>query len=437
MTDPPADSSDSSSDPSGPGASDPLRRPGFTMFWTAETVSAFGTTITQFALQVLVVITLSGTATEVGLLNAARWLPYLLFGLIVGALVDRWRRQPVLVATDLARAVLLGAIPAMWLLEWLTLPAVLIIVAAFGLISLINDAATQSILPRLVPRSALLAANARLDQSSTVAQTTGPALAGGLVSLIGAPIAVLVDAATYLVSAVLTSRIAVIEPTAPARTLSARAVGRDIAAGLRWTYRHRTLAPLAISTHGWFGFNAVLTTVVVPFALLSLGLTAFQLGLALACAGVGGFVGAALATRLGLRLGAGWAVIACRALTPVATMLILLAPDGRPVVALALLSLGQLVYGFELGASNANEMGYRQAVTPDDLQARMNTTMRSVNRAVVVVGAPLAGVLADSIGYRPTLWVAMVGFVASSGWLVASPLRHARHTDQPPGGTQV
>nr|QQZ49200.1 MFS transporter [Phenylobacterium glaciei] len=141
-----------------------LPPPGFLAFWTAETVSEFGSYVTTLALQVLVVLTLHGSATQVGLLNASRWLPYLVLGLILGALVDRWRRKPILVATDLGRALLLGVIPGLWLLGWLSLPILMVFVALFGVLTLLNDAASQSFVPRLVSAPDLLAANARLDQ---------------------------------------------------------------------------------------------------------------------------------------------------------------------------------------------------------------------------------------------------------------------------------
>lgn len=187
---------------------DVFRLPGFLSFWAAETVSAFGTHITTLALQVLVIVTLSGSATDVGLLNAARWLPYLLFGLFLGAWMDRRRRKPILIATDFARAALLGAIPALWVLGWLGLPAVLAFAALLGAFTLLNDSASQSFVPRLAPREMLVAANARLDQGAAVAQTSGPAVAGALVSLMTAPFALIVDAASYLFSAVAIARLA-------------------------------------------------------------------------------------------------------------------------------------------------------------------------------------------------------------------------------------
>lgn len=406
--------------------------PGFLAFWTASTVSDFGSYVTALALQVLVVVTLKGTATDVGLVSAARWLPYLLLGLVVGALVDRYRRMPVLVATDVARAILLGAIPALWLTGWLNLPVLMLFVAGFGVLTLVNDAADQSFVPRLVPGPALLAANARLDQGSTAAQTSGPVLAGALVTLIGAPLAVLVDAASYLISAILLATGVRVSEPAPAPRGRQLDLRREIGEGLRYVYRHRTLAPFALSTHGWFLFNSVLNTVFAPFVLVGLGLSPFELGVALAAAGVGGLAGSLMAARLGMRWGAGRVVIGCRVVDAAACATIALAPGaGGHLLAVAILALGQGVYGLALGASNANEMGYRQAVTPDVLQSRMNTTMRSLNRAVIVVGAPLGGLIADRFGYRPALWIAAAGFLLGAGLLALSPFRRARHYDAP------
>ncbi|MDQ1525833.1 MAG: hypothetical protein QOG18_446 [Microbacteriaceae bacterium] len=409
---------------------DVFRIPGYLAFWSAYTVSGFGTYVTTLALQVLVVLTLSGSAADVGLLNAARWLPYLLLGWVAGALVDRRKRKPILVGTDLARAVLLAAIPAMWLLGCLSLPVVLVFVAFFGVFSLFGDSASQSFLPRVVARPSLLAAHARMDQSDAVAQTTGPLVAGGLITLLGAPIAVIVDAASYLVSAISVSRIRVSEPRSSGdRPLNLR---HEIGEGLRWVYRHKTLAPMAFGSHAWFFFNSMLGTVFVSFALLELHLTAFQLGVTLAAAGVTGLVGSIISTRMGQQWGAGRIVIFCNALMPIACAVIALAPSGADHTwVIVVLAAGQGVYGFSLGLSNANEMGYRQSVTPDHLQGRMNTMLRSGNRAMIVVGAPLGGFLAVTIGYRLTLWVAVVGFIAIVAYLSASPFRHARHGDLP------
>ena len=410
---------------------DVFRLPGYLAFWTASTVSDFGSYVTSVALQVLVVVTLKGTATDVGLMSAARWAPYLVLGLVVGALVDRYRRKPILVTTDLLRAVVLGAIPALWLAGWLSLPVLMVFVAGFGVLTLVSDSANQSFVPRLVPAPSLLAANARLDQGSTAAQTTGPLIAGALVTLVGAPLAVLIDAASYLFSAAaLTLGVRVAEP-APDKDAPRPRLAGAIGDGLRFVYGHRTLAPLAITTHAWFVFNGMLGAVFAPFVLTGLRLSPFDLGVALAGAGLGGLAGAVMATRLGLRLGAGPVVIGCHALNGLACAVLALAPGAGHAAILAALVLGQALYGLSLGAENPNSLGYRQAVTPDALQGRMNTTMRSLNRAMIVVGAPLGGVIADRFGYRPALWIAAGGFLLVSLALAASPFRQARHGEAP------
>jgi len=200
----------------------------FNRFWRGETVSAFGTYVTLLALQTLVVLTLDGTAQDVGWLSSARWLPYLLLGLVVGALVDRRRRRPVMITTDFLRAALLASIPAAWAMDVLSMPLLLAVVVCYGAASLVNDAASQSFMPRLVPRASLQRAHARIDGADAVAQTAGPALAGVLVKVVGAPLAVLVDAATYVFSAaaVLTLRIQEPAPSPAATPACAARSGR-------------------------------------------------------------------------------------------------------------------------------------------------------------------------------------------------------------------
>ena len=371
----------------------------FTRFWWGEAVSSFGTYVTLLALQTLVVLTLDGDAQDVGWLNSARWLPYLVLGLVVGALVDRYRRRPVMVATDLARSVLLLLIPAAWAADVLTLPLLLVVVALYGSASLVNDAASMSFLPRLVPHEHLPRAHARIDGADAVAQTAGPALAGLLVRLVGAPLAVLVDALSYLVSAFAVLGLRTEEPRPePSETPNIR---REIAEGVRWVYRGSGLAALAASTHVWFAANAVLGAVVAPYALLTLGLTPLQLGLAVAMAGVGGVVGASTTSAGGRRLGMGGAVILAHVVTTIGVVVTVLAGLGTSGwVATAVLGLGQACHGFGIGFSNAHETTYRQVITPDALQARTNTTMKSFNRAVIVVVAPLGGLLAVQAGHR-------------------------------------
>lgn len=398
----------------------------FTRVWWAESVSTLGSNVTFLALSTIVVLTLDGTAQDVGWLSSARWLPYLVLGLVVGALVDRYRRRPLMIASDLAHAGLLALIPLAWATDLLSLPFLLVVVTCLGTASLVNDAAVMSFLPRLVPRTHLQPAHARIDTTDAVAQSVGPALAGLLVKLVGAPLAVLVDAGTYLFSALMVASVRVHEvAAAPTRAPN---VLREIREGVHWVYRGSGLIVLAVTTHVWFVGNAVLGAVLAPYALRSLDLNPFQFGVAAALAGVGGVVGAVTSSAGGRQLGTGGAIIAAHVMTAVGVAVMALAGLGTSSWgAVGVLGLGQACFGFGLSFGNSHEMSYRQALTPDELQARTNITMRSFNRAILVVAAPLGGLLAVQTSNRFALGCAAAVFAAVVIMLLASPVRTMRY----------
>jgi predicted MFS family arabinose efflux permease len=402
-----------------------MRIPAFVRYWTASTTGSFGTAVSTVAIQVLVVQVLVATPAEVGFVNAARVLPYAFLRLFVGVVVDRVRRRPLLVWSNAAQAVALLAIPALWLADALSLLVVAAVLFVVGALSVVEIAARQSFLPRLVPKRALLSANARIDQGDTVAMTSGPALGGGLVAVIGAPLTILADALTCALGAVMNARVRVEEPPLPRRPSTPAQVLGDIGVGVRYIYRHRTIAPHAVSTHIWFIGNAMALTAFAPFALREMGLGAVAYGVVLAFTGVGGLIGALVAVGAGISLGAGGATLLGFALAPVAWGVSALAPPTA--AGLVILGAAQLLAGFGMGISNSNSLGYRQAVTPDDLQGRMNATIRSANRTCAVVGALAGGLVGQLLGLRPALWVAVAVFVIAAVVVVGSPLRTARH----------
>ena len=405
---------------------DDLASAPFLRYWRAGAVSGLGTYVTVFALQALVVLTLDGTAADVGWLNAARWLPYLVFGLVIGAIVDGRRRLPLMVGTDLLQAVLLLTIPLLWWLDVLSLPALMLIVFAYGTAAVVNMSASMSFLPRLVDPRLLQPAHARIDGADAVSSTAGPALGGLLVSAVGAPLTVVLDSLSYLYSAFALRRIDLDEP--PARTgVTARGLVREVVEGVRWAYGGSGLRTLALATHGWFVGNAIVGVVLAPYALLTLDLTAFEFGIVGAVGGAGAAVGAAITTGVGRLLGTGRTIIVCHVVTTGGVVAMVLA--GRDVStpwAVACLMTGQGLYGLALGMGNSHEMSYRQLVTPDELQARTNTTLRSLNRAVVVVVAPVAGILADAWGIRTMLVAAALVFALVAAGLASTSFRRVR-----------
>lgn len=398
----------------------PTARSSFARYWTAAAISSFGSAVTAVAMPVLVVQLLGATPFEVGLVNAAQFVPYSLLGLIAGVYTDRWRRKPVLVWASVGRALSLGTIPILWLVGILQIWTLVITLLLFGAFSVFGFAATQSLLPRLVPRARLVPANARLDQTDAAAQTLGPAFGGGLVGLLGAPVALAVDAISYLVDAALNASIRVDEPRPDPRTRNLRA---EIREGLQWTYRHRTLGPLAASTHLWFLANGAAMTVLSILALRSLGFTAFTFGLLLTVFGIAGLVGASIATWAAAQLGSRRVIILARAAYPVVWLLVAIAPAGA--VGYALLFVALFLQGLAAGIENSNEMGYWQALTPDELLGRINATRRSVNRTMAAFGALSAGLAVGLIGDRITLIGVIVVFAAAALIAALSPLREA------------
>jgi MFS family permease len=405
---------------------DVFRLPNFLAFWSAETVSGFGSYITTLAVQTTVVLLLGGTATDVGLVTMAALLPNLFLGPIAGAVVDRFRRLQVLVATDIGNGAVLCLLPLLWIIGSLSIPALMAIMAASNVLTILNRAASQSVLPRLVPRPHLLAANARIDQGATVAQTSGSFVAGGLIALLGAPIAVLVDAASYFLSAAAIATIRQDEqPQKPRGAL--RTIHAEIGEAIRWLYGHKVLGPLALSTHIWFFANGIVGTALVAFTLQKLQLGPFWLGVVYAAAGIAGLIGSFLAVRVGRWLGEGTTVIACRALACLAWVPVALVPDQAPLwLAVALPALGQALFGLSIGVENASESSIWQNAVPDELQARVVATRRSVNRSMIVVGAPAGGLLADLAGFASAFWVGVAIFAIAAGSLALTGFHRVR-----------
>ncbi|PSL58527.1 putative MFS family arabinose efflux permease [Saccharothrix carnea] len=394
----------------------------FVRFWVADTVSLAGTHVTTLALKAVAVLTLGATATEAGVLEAARWLPYLLFGLVAGALLDRRRRLPVLVGTDLARAAVLALIPLAAFTGTLTMPLLIGLVLVFGTLSLFYDAAHQSFLPLLVPTERLTDANARLEQTRSAAQGLGPLVGGALVKFIGGPPAVLVDAVSYLVSGLVLATLRT--PERPVEAPAKRDLRGEVREGLRWVYRHEVLRPLALGSHAWFLFASMVTAVYTVLVLDELGFDAFLFGVTFAVGGVGGLLGASLSGPVGRRFGVGPVIVAARWLTPVGYALVPLATSST--TGFVLLCAAQFVFMLSAILDSPVEMAYRQSITPDRLMGRMNATTRSVNRGMIVFGALLGGALADWLGNRPALWIAVVGLLGTALGMTCSAVRRAR-----------
>lgn len=391
----------------------------FARFWAADAISSFGTAVTAAAMPVLVVQVLGATPTEVGVVNAAQFLPYAVLGLLAGAYTDRWRRKPVLVWAAIGRGLCLGAVPVLWAAGVLRIWMLVVALLAFGGFSVFGFAAAQSMLPRLVARGDLVRANARLDQTDATAATLGPALGGGLVGLLGAPVAITVDALSYLVEAGLNATLLVQE----ARPTGRRRLRSEIRDGLRWTYGHRVLGRLAVCTHVWFLANGAAMTVLSLLVLRRLDYTALAFGLLLAVFGVASLFGATVSAALGRRLGSGHVILLSRAVYPLGWLLVAASLPGSLDHVLPFVALG--VLGLAAGLENAHEMALRQQLTPDELLGRVNATGRSVNRTMAAVGALAAGASVAAVGERAVLGGVVLLFAIAAALAATEPVRTA------------
>ncbi|MFE7560402.1 MFS transporter [Kitasatospora sp. NPDC057500] len=407
------------------------RQRNFAALWSAHTVSQFGTQLSLFVLPVLALTTVGATPAQLGLVSAAETLPFLLVGLPAGALLDQWDRRRVMVLADAGRAVALGAVPLGYALDLLSVPLLCAVGFVTGLFTVFFDIADQAFLPGVVGRGEVPAANSRLEFSRSAAELAGPGLSGLLLQWVTAPLVLLADAASYLVSALLLGAVRTPAPPAGPAPAARERMRTRIAEGLRFVLRHRALRSLTVASAvaNLAGLGGALSALLPAFALGDLGLSPGRLGLALTVGNVGALLGALFTARLVRVLGLGRLLLAVRCLPGLGVLLLATARPGTaaPTVAVA---AGVIATG--ITAYNIAQVSLRQAVTPAAMQARMNASVRFVVWGTLPLGAAGGGLLGSVVGVRPALWA-----VAGVALLSVLPLlltREVRALDGFPDG---
>jgi MFS family permease len=409
-----------------------LRNPDFVRLWIAETISQFGTQISLLALPLVAVTLLNATPLEVAALGTVELLPFILFSLPAGAWVDRLRRRPILIAGDLGRAIALATIPAAYLLDVLTIWQMYAVGFVAGTLTVFFDVAYQSYLPSLVERDQLVDGNGKLETSRTIAQSAGPALGGGLIGLVTAPLAILGDAVSFVMSAVFVFAIRRHEPT-PDRHADEHgrrrgSLRQEVGDGLRYVLGNRYLRGIAASTATSNFFNNLATSTFIVFAVRELSLGAGEIGIIFGLGNIGAVVGALTADRLARRFGVGRAIVGATALGGPGLLLYALAPREFPV---PFLLAGSFLIGFEAVVYNINQVSFRQAITPTSMQGRMNATMRFIVWGTIPIGSILGGAIATLFGLRIAIWVGALGMFLAILPLVLTPVRTLRDMPTP------
>jgi MFS family permease len=397
----------------------------FRRFWIGQSISLFGDQITMLALPLVAVLALDADAKTMGYLLTAALAPNLLFSLHAGALVDRrGRRRATMIVTDLGRAALLASVPAAYGLGVLTLPQLYVVAFLEGTLSVLFYVSYSTLFTALVPRERYVEGNQLVNGSRAFSFVGGQSLAGFLVQLFSAPVALLADAVSFLASALFLHRVEAREPP------TEQSERGQLVAGARFILRTPLLAASLASTATVNFFNFVFFALFVLYATRELHVRPGTLGLVLGAGAVGGVVGALVTGRIARRIGIGPAFVAGSFLFPAPFLLVPLAGGGKPLV-IALLFLAELGSGFGVMMLDITIGAIQQALIPDRLRARVSGAYMVVNYGVRPLGSLLGGLLGSTIGIRPTLWIAAAGGICAVLFLLPSPAPRLRDLPEP------
>ena len=407
------------------------RNANFVHLWGAATVSTFGSLISRTAIPFTAILLLDASAADLGALRIAEMLPAFVFGLVAGAWVDRLRHRPIMIAADLGRALLLVSIPVAAIAGSLGLGQLLIVLAAVSVLGVFFDVAYQSHLPAIVANEDLVEANSKLSAAGSVAEAASFSAAGWLIQLFTAPIAILVDAVSFVASAGLVAGMKdPARPTPDTKPETPGSIVGDIATGLRTVWKQPVLRGLVMSglfqnvSFGMFG------TVYLLYVSRDVGFDPGVLGLIFAVGGVSAFAGAVIAGRVS-RFGVGAVMIASLAIGAVGGVFIPLAVAAN-VIGVVFLILHQIVGDAAYTVYDINQVSLRQAMAPSRLLGRVNASMRVAEFGAILLGTVAAGYLGETIGLRPTVWLAVALFFVAAVALALSPVRHVRRIPDSP-----
>ena len=382
------------------------REPDFVRLWAATTASMLGSFVTRTALPFAAILVLGAGAGEVAILRSAELVAGLALGLVAGAWVDRLRRRPIMIWADLGRALLLATIPLAFALGALTLAHLVIVAFGTAILTTFFDMADRAFLPTVIGRERLVDANATLTGSSSAAEFVGFGAGGWLIQVLTAPIAIAVDAVSFLVSAVLLGGIRVVEPS-PRPVEQRPSVVNEIRDGLRLTLRDPILRPLALADAAVAGFWGVFGAVYLVFAT-ELGFEPGVIGLIAAVGGLSSLAGAAVAGSAVRRLGVSRFLIGAIVLVTIGNGFIALAPDAA-LLGLACLLTQQLLSDSSLTAFDVVAVSIRQATVDDRELGRVVATFHTLAMGAMLLGTVVGGVVAELIGLRAALVVAALG----------------------------
>ncbi|MFJ8977028.1 MFS transporter [Streptomyces sp. NPDC102282] len=411
--------------PDGTTASSLWRDRPFRRFWAGNAISQFGDRITELALPLIAVGALNASAGQVALLTALIWTPNL-SAILLGAWVDHQvRKRRLMILADLVRAAVLLSVPAAYLLDAVTLGQLYVVAVLMGTAGVLFNTAYPPFFAGLVPRDSYVDANSRLSAARSASHVAGPAVGGALIQILAAPVTLVVDALTFLASAVLISRVPVDERPGASGDATPPLL-RRAKEGLAFILRHPVLRGSlgCCATVNFFTFIGG-SGLIVLFANRELGLSAGLIGTAFGIGATGSLLGAVVAPRVSRRFGVGRSIVVGAVLFP-AAIAVTAAADGAPGLRAGALAASVFLSGFGVMLFDVNLNALQTAVTPGGVRSRVAGAFSTINYGIRPLGALTGGLLVTTIGLRATLLVAAVGGIVSLLWLLPSPIPRIR-----------
>ena len=405
------------------------RHADFLKLWTGQSISELGSQVSLLALPLTAVLGLHASAFQVAALSTVEFLPFILFTLPAGVLVDRLPRRMILIVGDAGRALLLATIPIVYSSGGLTIWQLYAVGFVGGILTVFFDVAYQSYLPSLVERDKLVEGNSKLQVTVSAAQILGPGMAGALIGWLTAPDAIAVDAVSFVASACFVVAIRKRERSAShAADEERRRMKEDMLEGLRWVFGNAYLRAQAACTGSSNFFGNVIYAILIVYAVRVLHLSPAKIGLVFSLGNAGFLLGALLANRIGRLLGVGPTTLLAALIFGPAMLLVPLAPRSNP---LPFLIASQMLASFGGVVYNITQVSFRQTITPERLQGRMNSVMRLLVWGTIPLGSLLGGALATTFGLREALWIGAVGSTFTFLPILLSPIVALKEMPEP------
>jgi MFS family permease len=397
----------------------------FLAVWSASTISIFGSLITRTALPFAAILVLGAGPLEISAIRSAELIASLVVGLFAGAWVDRLLRRPIMIWADLGRAVLLGSIPVAAVLGFMGMPHLVLVAFAAAILSTFFDVADRSYLPSIVSPKRLVAANSALTASASVAEFTSFGIGGFLIKIFTAPVAIAIDAVSFVVSAILLATIRKTEPP-PKPAADREPVLHEIRDGMRIVAGSPVLRALALAHGGTHILWGIFGTSYLLFATYDLDLDPAAIGVIAGVGGFGSLLGSLAAPVMVRRFGIGRSILLGMIGFTLGNALIPLAPSHAVLLGAAFLIGQQLIGDSFATVYEIVEVSLTQASVGERVMGRVNATIGTFTTLLTLAGAVGGGIIAELFGLRAAFAVGLLGAVAAILVVWFSPIRHIR-----------